>query len=430
MKNRFDAKTSILSLLISVLIAVPVFAEQNSSQQQGNKNQNVKRTSTVKERVYKKLQEAQELADQSAFTKASKVLAEAKSGKVNEYEKALIEQMYAYVYFGQENYNKAATAYQNITQLKDGVPEAITQEAYYNLAKMRMLQERYAESLKALNTWFAKVSNPSSEAYILRAQLYYQLEKYKKALPDIQKAIAKHKQSGKTPKENWLLLERAIYYQNEDYRGMAKSLKALVQYYSKPEYWLQLSAVYNELGQSNKELATLEAAYEQNMLVKQSSYIALAQSFLAKEIPYKAAKVLLDGMQKEKVEQSAKNLSLLGDALMMAREYEQAVDVMAKAAKASGLSKDYYKLAQIYAQRQQYSQSLKFIDKSLTAKDPIKPEKSYMLRGLVLFHLKRLDESQQQFKKLAKISGQEKKAQQWISFLDSEKAHQAYVKQY
>lgn len=415
--------TLVFSIVLVIGFAASAFSEQNSKQ-------NVKRTSTVKERVYKKLQEAQELADQENYSKAIAALKSAKSGKINDYEKALVEQMYAYVYFGQENYPKAATAYQNITQLTNGVPEAITQEAYYNLAKMRMLQERYPESLKALNTWFSRVTNPSAEAYILRAQLYYQLEKYKKALPDIQKAITKHRASGKTPKETWLLLERAIYYQNQDYKGMARSLQALVSYYSKPEYWLQLSGVYNELGQSSKELATLEAAYEQNMLVKENSYIALAQSFLAKEIPYKAAKVILEGMQQKKVEQSAKNLRLLGDALMLAKEYQQAVDVMARAAKASGLSKDYYKLAQIYAQRQQYQQALQYIDKSLTAKNPVKAEKSYMLRGLVLFHLKRLDESQQQFQKLAKVSGQEKKAQQWIDFLASEKAHQEYIQQY
>lgn len=419
--NGFSANMFAL-LLAGLLAALPAFV-----QAEGN-NDNVKRVSSMREPIYKRLQAAQKLADNQDYQGALDKLQALSKIKRNDYEQAMTSNMLAYVYFNTEDYAKAAKAYESITKLTT-VPEGIIQTAWYSLAKLYLMQEQYPKALKALNAWFKRVENPGGEAYILRAQIYYQLEQYQKALPDVKKAMAKARAKKQKPDENWLLLERAVYYQNKNYQGMAKSLKDLLLHYPKPSYWFQLAGIYGELGQNKKQIATLEAAFDQGFFSKQQHYITLAQLFLMQEVPYKAAKVLLTGMQKEQVEQSAKNLSLLGDALMLAKEYQQALDVMQRAAKASNKGKDYYKLAQIYAERQEYNKALKHIDKAMALGGLKNQSSAYTLRGLILLNLNKLDEAKKQFTTLKKQSpeAEKAKAQQWLDYIDSEQQRLEYM---
>lgn len=83
------------------------------------------------------------------------------------------------------------------------------------------------------------------------------------------------------------------------------------------------------------------------------------------------------------VEESAKNLSLLGDALMIAKEYDQAMGVMKKAAEASNLGKDYYKLAQIHTERQEWQDALDNINRALKLGELSQKHSAYILKGLV-----------------------------------------------
>lgn len=406
--------------LAGILAMLPVFANA--------KDDNVKRVSSMREPIYKRLQSAQKLADNQDYQGALDKLNALSQVKRNDYEKAMTDNMLAYVYFNIENYAKAANAYESITKLNT-IPEGIVQTAWYSLAKLYLMQEQYPKALKALNAWFKRVENPGGEAYILRAQIYYQLEQYQKALPDVKKAMAKARAKNKKPDENWLLLERAVYYQNKNYQGMAKSLQDLLLHYPKPSYWFQLAGVYGELNHTKKQIAALEAAFDQGFFSKQQDYITLAQLFLMQEVPYKAAKVLLTGMQKEQVEQNAKNLSLLGDALMLAKEYEQALDVMQRAAKASNKGKDYYKLAQIYAERQEYKSALSYVDKAMALGGLKSETNAFTLRGLILLNLNKLAEAKKQFTQLKKYSeGDDKaKAQQWLDYIESEQQRLDYM---
>lgn len=422
-------------VLLSALLLVPLpysavsLAEAATAQTAEKKPaRKVRRTATMREQVYKRLEAVQKLADEKNYAAATEKLDALSTLKRNSYEQAMTWNMAAYIAFNQENFPKAIAAYENITVLKS-IPESLEQSSYYSLAKLYLMQEDYKKALKALNTWFSLVDSAGAEAYILRAQMYYQTEAYAKALPDVKKAVAINAEQGKKPRENWLLLERAVYYQNKDYRSMERCLKDLIQYYPKGQYWLQLSAVYNELAQPEKELATLETAYAQGVLTKETELVGLAQTFLSQDTPYKAAQVILLGMQEGTIPDSAKNLSLLGDSLMMAKEYEQAIDVMNRAADKSQAGKDFFKLAQIYTERQQWSEAIKNVDKALKLGELRNIENAYVLRGLILFNLQRLDEAKTQFQALEKYPNSEANAKQWLTYIEAEIQRQAYMQQ-
>ena len=435
--NVYLSSTSIVAsaLTLVVLLGLPPTAAaaqsasssaETAGQEKTKPRRKVKRSQTMRPVVYKKLEAIQKLADEKNYASADKKLAAIQKMKRNSYEQAMTWNMVAYISFNQQQVDKAIKAYNEITKINN-IPESLAQTSYYSLAKLYLMQEQYQPSLAALNSWFAIVEKPSSEAHILRAQIYYQLEQFAKALPEVKKAQRLAKAQGKKPRENWLLLERAVYFQNQDYRAMERCLKDLLAYYPKPQYWVQLAAVYNELQKPGKELAALESAYDQEMLTTEAQLVSFSQALLAAEIPYKSAQVLLLGMKEGVIDASAKNLSLLGDALMIAKEYEQALDVMGKAAEQSQQGRDFFKLAQIYSQRQQYALAFKAVQKTIALNDVDKPKELLTLKGLILFNLDRLPEAKQQFSRLQSLSGSEATAKQWLAYIDSEQTRRAYM---
>ncbi len=70
----------------------------------------------------------------------------------------------------------------------------------------------------------------------------------------------------------------------------------MIKHYPKKDYWVQLSAMYGELKDQQQQLAAMETAYVQDMLTEEKELVNLAYLFLANEVPYKAAKVLDQGI--------------------------------------------------------------------------------------------------------------------------------------
>ncbi|MGR6870810.1 tetratricopeptide repeat protein [Pseudomonas sp. HK3] len=321
---------------------------------------------------------------------------------------------------------KAIKAYKNVLSTKN-LPESLEQTTLYSVAKLYLIQEDYKKSIAALNDWFAVVEKPGPEAYILRAQMNYQLEHYNQALPDVKKAILIVQQQGKQPRESWLLVERAVYYQNKDFKAMERTLKDLITLYPKPQYWVQLGAVYNELGKPEKELSVIETAYDQGLLEKESHVVSFAQAMLSQEVPYKAAQVLIKGMKANVVEESGKNLSLLGDALMIAKEYDEAIQVMTQAAGETQAGKDFYKLAQIHTERQEWKKALKNVKQALTDETFKKQDDAFILKGLIQFNLNDLENAKQTFLQAKAFEAVEKSASQWLAYIDGEKKRRLYM---
>lgn len=410
----------------------PVQAAQAKSEQsektanKAKKKRRVKRAQTLRPKIFKKLDAARALADEKNYDDALDKLQALSRTKRNSYERAMTHNMFAYVYFNQEQYDQAITAYEKVVEIKK-IPDSLRQGTLYSLAKLKLMQEKYDEALVPLNQWFELVEKPSNEARVLRAQVYFQLEQYQQALPDIKMAISQVKAKGKNPRENWLMLERAVYYQNKDFKSLARCLQDLATLYPKGQYWVQLAAVYSELGEPLKELSALESAHEQNLLINENELVNLAQALLSQEVPYKAAKILADGMKAKHIEISAKNLSLLGDAWMIAKEYDNAIKIMSQAAKMSKQGKDFYKLAQIHTERQEWELALSNVDFALDDAEFDKQADAQILRGLVLFNLDNLVDAQGAFEKASAFDGSKKMANQWLSYIDGERKRRAYM---
>lgn len=431
MANKIILSTLLATLVtagaISPMTATPAYAEQEQPEQK-QKKRLTKRALIISQKVSKILESVQKMADEKRYQDAIEELDDTLEMRLSDYEKALAYNMKAYMYFATEEFAKAQQAYSEVVKLEK-VPDGLLQTAQLSLAKAYMIEEKYKQALSALNTWFDMADDISPDPYVLRAQIKFQLKDYKGALPDVKKAIAMAQKENKTPKENWLLVERAVYFQNGDFKSLERCLKDLISLYPKQQYWTQLSYVYAELGKQNKSLVALETAYEQDLLVKENQIMSLAQYMLAEETPYKAANVILKGMKSGKVEESGKNLSLLGDALMMAKEYDQAINVMTQAANKTNESADFYKLAQIHSNRQEWKNALTHVNKALKNNQFKYLADAKVLKGLILFNLDKLNEAKTVFLAISRTDPDDRTAQQWLSYIDGEQKRREYMAQ-
>ena len=379
-----------------------------------------KKTPALREKIYKILSEAQTQAENNQAAQALASLDRLKKNtSLNSYEKAMMWKFYAYIYYSQENHDKAITSYLNVLK-QEALPNALESEALYSLGQLYFVKEEYKQAIAYLNRWFDLVESPKPQAYIMLGQAYYQLNDITQALPPIQSAISLVEQKGEIAKESWYLLLRALYFEQKHYQQAANTLEKLIQHYPKKDYWVQLSSAYAELKQDKKQLSALEIAYRQNLLDKESEWLTLAQLMIFNDVPYKAAKVLERGINDGIISQSKDNLKLLSYAWSSAQEAKKALPVLIKAAETSNTGEIDIQLGSTYYQLDEWQKAVSFLQKGINKGDVKSKENAYMLLGLSLFNLNLFEDARYAFKEAAKFNGAKASANQWLAYVDNE----------
>ncbi|WP_101758758.1 lipopolysaccharide assembly protein LapB [Oceanicoccus sp. KOV_DT_Chl] len=392
-----------------------------AQEEEQKKEQKTKRTQAMNNKVYEKLQAAQEAVEAKDLKGGLEILDDLKNGKkpLNDAEMANVLNMYAFIYYSQEDYPRALKSYADIIKLPEA-PEGTLIQARYSLAQLYFVTEDYEKGVKALLEWFEVTTLAPASAYMLLSQGYYQLKEYDLSLKNVEIAINMYKESGKVPKENWYGLQRFLYYEKENYKKVVAILDELLLHYPKKQYWMQLSGMYSELKDDSRQLAAMETAYVQGMLSKEKELVNMAYLFLASDVPYKAAKVLDAGIKSKVIEPTSKNLDLLGSSWRQAQEIKKAIPEMAKAASKSDKGELWSRLCSVYLDNDEFQQAVDACDKGLKKGGVKRVDTAYLVKGMAHFNLKQYKSARESFKNAAKDERSKKYADQWIKFMDKE----------
>ena len=255
---------------------------------------------------------------------------------------------------------------------------------------------------------------------MLLAQGYYQLKDYDKALTNINIAIDDFESKGRIPKEQWYNLARFLYAEKNMTAEATATLRELITYYPKKQYWVQLSFMYSESNQENLQLGAMETAYVQEMLEKDGEYRNMASLFLNAEVPYKASKVLKKGFEEEIVEDSSKNWELYAGALRQAQEIQDAIPAMEKAASKSDSGDLYARLGNIYLDADQNKKAIEAINKGLNRGGVKRPDNARLVLGMAYFNTKQYEKARDAFRAAARDERSKKYATQWMAYMNSE----------
>jgi tetratricopeptide (TPR) repeat protein len=396
-----------------------------------------KKSQAMSAKVAEKINEANDLVNVEDYTGAMKILDQVKvMPKLSDYETAQLYSFYGYLYFNSEQYKKAIGAYEMVLKQPE-INEGILQQTIRTLSQLAFVTEDYQAAINYANQYLEMVG-PDSDMYVVIGTAYYQIAAEKqnptkadfgKVIPPVEKAIALAEEAGKDLKENWLLLLRVAYWEQDNFKKVKEILEQLVVGWPKKEYWTQLSAIYFELKDEPRQLAAYEAAYDQKLLVSSAELVQMAQLFMQADVPYKGARVLEKGFEAEIVERKVSNLRLFSQAWQMASEDRKAIPPLKEAAGMSDDGELFARLAQSHLNLSDYGECISASDKALAKGGLKNTGNAYLILGMCQFESDKLGSSKATFRKALKYEKSAKTAGSWIAFVESEESRLRQLKE-
>lgn len=438
MKLKLTTKLLKLSMLCTVAIsasvvtpsALSVLPGVNLATVQAAEQQKTTRVPALREKVYSQLARAQKLADDGDSKAGLDALdsIQARSSSMNSYEIAMMHNFYGFIYYNENDLVKAIASFEKVIA-EDGIPETLRLSTTFSLAQLAMANSDYKKVIAFLDKWDAINTKPKTDAYyLLRAQTYYQLKDYEQGLSYITQAINLSDSEGKVPKENWLVLQRAMYYSLNQTDKVVSVLERMVKLYNKPEYWVQLAGMYGETGQEKQQLSVLEAAYQQGFLTSKSDLRQLAQVYLYNQLAYKAANVMSKAIEQGIAEPTAKNYAFVAEAMVQAKEDAKSISYFTKAAERSEHGKYDQRLAEVYVNTEQYDEAADAARMALDKGGLDFESNAFVALGMAQYNLQNFDASILAFEQAEKHKKSQRLAQQWIKYVKREKVHAQTLK--
>jgi len=386
-----------------------------------------RRTPALRNKVYERLAEAQTLAEAKEYAAAAEILDDmiSEDGKraLNSYELANVYNLHAFLSYSKEDYSGSLRYYEKVISQPD-IPLAMEINTRFTIAQLYFVQEKWQRGIDALLVWFDLSEQPNADAYVLLAQGYYQVKKYDLALKNVETAISMRETAGKLPKEQWYNLARFLYYDKDDFDSALDVLNTLLIYYPKKQYWVQASHLYGEKKDDKRQLALMEAAYEQGFFDRSSEVVSMAYLYLSAEVPYYAGSVMQRGFKDELVDDKSKNYELAGSAWAQAREVSKSIPMMEKAAAKSDEGELYVRLGNVYLDGDQFSKAADSVQKGLKKGGVKRPDQARLVLGMSYFNMGEYAKARSAFRAAGKDERSAKYSRQWLKYINSEEERQ------
>jgi tetratricopeptide (TPR) repeat protein len=287
----------------------------------------------------------------------------------------------------------------------------------YTLAQLYMMEEQYQKALTTLDRWFMLEINPAPEPFILKAQMLYQLERYKGMIQPIENAIQVAAKRNKPAKEDWYVLLNFAYFQEENYSMVRDIQKILLVSWPKKRYWFALAGAFTELGQDDKLITSYASAHTQGMLEKESELVTMAQLFMQREVPYKAATLIEKEMADGRISKSGKNYRLLSQAWQLSMEDEKAIPALQQAAKQTDDGELDVRLGNAFLNTGKYDECAASVRTGIRKGGLKSPDNAQISLGMCLYNLRQYQASIKSFQAAARTSRSRRVSNQWINVI-------------
>lgn len=392
------------SLAYGIVIIPIVFCSPANSQSQDQP--------ALTRESYDVLNSARELMEENKFTEAESKLRQLLDTNPDRYDEAVTWQTLAHIYISTNDYRKAADCF--IKSVKfDVLPENVTHEIYYNIARLLAVTNRYKESLEYLLPWFEREPSPGADAHILAASVFYELKDFPHMISHVQKAIQL------SPKPDKALYDMLLtgYYQTEDFKQAANLLeKMIVLYPDDGMYWTQLAATYQLSKQYRKALAMYELALKKGLL-DEANTLRLVHLYLQENLPYKAASLLSEKIESGILQKTAENLELLANSWLLARETGNAITALSHLANIKNDPDIYYRIGRLHFDQENWEDAISSLEKATKIENPDTQAEAYLLMGIAAYHLNQTAQSSRALNKALSREITREQANWWLNKL-------------
>jgi tetratricopeptide (TPR) repeat protein len=420
MNTSHQISRKLCAVLLAGLLASGGAFAQGSGQADKDDDTKTKQAQAVSKEVYEKILAAQEQVENKEYAAALRSLNNLYNpDKLTEYEQANVLNYLGFVHYNMDNMPQAIATYRKLLAIPSLEPQ-MAKSTTFTMAQLLTVEEKYADALATINKWFTLEPNPAPEPYILKAQILYNLERYKEMIAPIETAMQVAKARDKPMKEDWFNLLNFAYFQEENYTKVRDIQITLLENWPKKRYWKSLAGAFTELGQDDKLIYAYDAAYTQGMLEVEAEFVTMAQLFMQAEVPYKAATLLQEKIDAGVVTKNEKNYRLLSQAWQLAQEDTKAIPALKAAAALADHGELDARLANSYLNIGDYSNCVSAA-RTAARKGGLKsPDNIQITLGMCLYNQRKYDEARAAFREAAKVPRSQRTSGQWLRVIDAE----------
>lgn len=280
-----------------------------------------------------------------------------------EYDKAYVARFIAVMYATKGDEEANAIRYLKAAVEPDILNEGDHGDAIKLLADLQMQTKAYEEALVNYKAWMDFTGKSDGDTWTKIANAHYALKQLDKMIVPADNAIAAY---GDKQNKNPYILKVTSFYESKKYKEAVKTLETVIQIFPEDKtWWTQLGMFYLLTEDYKKGLETLDLAYKQGFLVKESEIKTLASLYSQNSVPYKAALLLEKHIDSGLVPRDDKNLSSLANAWHAAQHIDKAASYYGELAKMTNLAKHYSKQGMLLKQDEQFKPAIIALNKAI-----------------------------------------------------------------
>jgi len=376
-----------------------------------------RRTYALKPASFRRLERVGEAMTAEKWDEALEVLKELEAKSADRpFDKAKAHEYFGYVYLSKGQYETAIKYFRMVID-ESILPVRNEQSLIRNVAGLYLAIEpaQPDKAMEIIRRWFKTAVKPKAGDYVLLGQAAVLSKLYDQAICPMRIAI----NLSDRPKKSWYDILVAAHYEREDFIGAATLAKErLLSFPENGKYWRQLSGLYNKNERYMDALVVLELMYKQKMFKKSSEYRNLASMYALKDMPFKAARVIEDGLKKGIVKSDEKSWKQAAGSWQVARESKKAIAAYAKAGDHSENGLNEMRIAVLYSEQEKWKNAVKYFKKALS-KGGLKKSvgRVHMNMGIALFNSGKVQDALDELRKAQKFSTTKRNASQWINYV-------------
>jgi tetratricopeptide (TPR) repeat protein len=258
----------------------------------------------------------------AALEELKKAQAVDKKTPVEDYQ---IDEFLGYILVQQKKYAQAAVVFERMLNSGNVPPEQVDDRTKA-VAQMYFQEKEYKKAAEWAKKWLDKHPN-QEDMSVLLGQSYYLLEDYKSAASTMSSVVSHVEKSGQAPKENYLQIVMSSYFKMDNKDGIAESLKKMVRYYPKTEYWNNLLDIYRRKNTSDRvTLGYYRLMSDVGVLKDKGDYMESAQLAIEAGVPGEAQSMVEKGVESGVLKSADKTEQGRFDRLLNAAKKQAAAD--------------------------------------------------------------------------------------------------------
>lgn len=261
---------------------------------------------------------------------------------LNAYERSTIYQMQGSSYYSLDQIGPAISAFESAIN-SGGLLSNEADSLRVNIAQLMIANGQYAEGAQRLENYLNNGGQRKPQYVEMLVQAWVQSDNYARALPWAEQWF-----NTVSPKERKHFDLLNFLYNNLGQPGkQADIVKQMINRWPEDKtLWDAWASMLANGGREQEAFEVTKMLYLGGALNSEADLMKVVQYYSFYDMPFQAAQILEQEMNRGRIAQSSDKLVQLSDLFRQAREYKRAIPILEQAASASGKGKLYADLGE------------------------------------------------------------------------------------